>query len=401
MVLVKADPLAETAQQDARSEALTLNAPGRAIWELCDGDRSANQIVDILAHRFAVDRPELTAAVERSLAELSHLGFIEGIHPDAFEGPAMTFVIGVEDRPYFWWQTAIFLESLRGKLPSGWRPLVVVCNNEAELSTDLKQILEHFRADYALARNHANSYRLDIGKDGGQHHAAMNRIEALSVAGEHVPSTDLICLLDSDIFLYRELNLGVLPKRCAASRNWHMEEPKFFSTVAKNQGNGINLTMLLRAIGCEHEFLPGGVNVFVTGSVAKDPKFIADCYRFAHSLFLLAHTAGAEIAWMAEMPCFALAMTANGIEYELLKDKELLVSDCSEATIPPGTFYHYYSDPSEFGRFAFKDSSWHKHAYKDENFLRADLEPFRRRATTDHERYFFELAARAQARIET
>ena len=369
----------EAAEETSQIQALTLNASGRAIWDLCDGNRSLSQIADTLAERFAVDRSPLRTQVGHALAELSHLGFIEGLHRSAL-GPATTFAIGIEDKPYFWWQTAIFLESFRGKLPDGWRTFVVVCNNGDELSPELKRILERYGTAYAQATNHANTYPIDIGKDGGECHAALNRVEALSVAARSVGDEDLICLLDSDIFLFDGINTEIMPKGCAAARSWHIEHPKFFATVDQNRGNGIDLHKLLEAMGCEQPFLPGGVNVFVTGAVAKNPKFIADCYRFAHALFLLAHAADVEIAWMAEMPCFALAMTVNGIAYDLLENTELVVSSCGETSIPPGTLYHYYSDPKDHGQFAFFDSKWHKQAYHDNDLLRADLEFLRPRS---------------------
>ena len=399
LVLVMSQQKTEALEETCESQALTLNTSGRAIWDLCDGNHSTSEIADTLAQRFSVDRSALRTQVGHALAELSHLGFIEGLHHSA-HGPATSFVIGIEDKPYFWWQTAIFLESFRGKLPEGWRTFVVVCNNGEELSSELTRILERYGTAYAQATNHANTHHIDIGKNGGECHAALNRVEALSVAGKGVGDKDLICLLDSDIFLYGELNTEIMPKGCAAARNWHIEHPKFFSTVDKNGGNGIDLNKLLEAMGCQQPFLPGGVNVFITGKAAKNQKFIADCYRFAHALFLLAHAADVEIAWMAEMPCFALAMTANGITYDLLENTELVVSSCAETSIPPGTLYHYYSDPKDSGRFAFLGSKWHKQAYQDDDFLHSDLESFARKASTDHERYFFKLAQRARARID-
>lgn len=400
LVLVLSHQKIEAPEETSESQALTLNASGRVIWDLCDGNRSLSEIADTLAQKFSIDQSQLLTQVGHALAELSHLGFIEGLHQSALGKPSTTFVIGIEDKPYFWWQTAIFLESFRGKLPAGWRTFVVVCNNGEELSSDLKRILERYGTAYARATNHANTHRIDIGKNGGECHAALNRVEALSVAGKSVGDKDLICLLDSDIFLYGELNSEIMPNGCAAARNWHIEHPKFFATLEKNGGNGINLSKLLEAMGCEQPFLPGGVNVFITGEVAKNQKFIADCYRFAHALFLLAHAADVEIAWMAEMPCFALAMTANGITYDLLENAELVVSNCAETSIPPGTLYHYYSDPKDCGRFAFLGSKWHKQAYRDDDFLRSDLESFARKASTDHERYFFQLAKQARARID-
>ena len=387
-------------QSATESQALILNASGRAIWDLCDGGRSMDEIVETLAEAFSVDKAQLREHVGHALAELSHSGFIEGLDQAASDGPAITVVIGIEDTPYFWWQTAIFLESFRGKLPPDWRTFVVVCNNGETISPELERILQRYGTAFAQATNHAKTNRIDIGNKGGECHAALNRIEALSVAGRTVGDQDLICLLDSDIFLYGPLKREILPKGCAAARNWHIENAKFFATVEKNAGKGIDLNKLLQAMGCEQPFLPGGVNVFVTGAVAKNEKFVADCFRFAHALFLLARAADVEIAWMAEMPCFALAMTANGIVYELLENAELLVSNCVEASIPHGTLYHYYSDPRDFGRFAFCGSKWHKQAYRYDDFLLSDFEFFARKASTDHERYFFQLAKQARARLD-
>jgi hypothetical protein len=382
---------------DARA-AITLNPSARAIWELCDGERRFDQIVETLGRHFGLGPDVLRPQVWYVLAQMERQGFLRGVERAAAAGPDTTFVIGIEDKPYFWWQTAIFLESLEGKLPAGWRTFVVVCNNGRPVSPDLRKILVLYGTAYCTGTNHADTNRIDVGVNGGECHAALNRVEALSAAGKAVGSDELLCLLDSDIFLYGELNLQVMPHRCALSRNWHIEAPTFFSTVDKNNGKGVDLNKLLDAIGCEQPFRPGGVNVFVTGAVAQDSKFIADCFRFSHALFLLGRAAGVESAWIAEMPCFALALTANQIEYELIETKELLVSDCDEAEIPAGTFYHYYSDPKDFGRSAFRGSTWHKQAYRD-NFLNTDFEHFAREATTDHERYFFELARRCRQRL--
>jgi hypothetical protein len=260
-------------------------------------------------------------------------------------------------------------------------------------------ILSSYGAGFAQGRNFARTYRLDIGWQGGGFYSALNRAEALAVAADHVHSDDLICLLDSDIFLYGDLKLDIMPKRCAAPRNWHLAKEPFFASSNVNQSAGVDLGKLLAAIGCDAPFKPGGVNVFVTGEIAKQPKFVADCFRFAETLFLLGRVAGAKKIWLAEMPCFTLAMTANDIPWDLLEQKEFLVSDCDEPEIPAGTFYHYYSDPADFGRTAFRNSNWYKHAYREEDFLLADLTRFAAAATTDHEKYFFRLAQNAKDRL--
>ena len=58
------------------------------------------------------------------------------------------------------------------------------------------------KPDFELTTNHADSNLIDIGYDKGECYSAANRIQALSIAAKHVAPDDLICLLDSDIFLY-------------------------------------------------------------------------------------------------------------------------------------------------------------------------------------------------------
>lgn len=397
IVIVSPRPVENILDDEAKNRALALNRSGRAIWELCDGQHSTDDIVRVLSERFAIDPEELAPQVTTALTRMSTLGFLDGTWKQP--GTGTTFVIGIEDKSYFWWQTAIFLESLCGKLPEGWQTLVVVCNDGEPLSDELRNILNSYDTAYAEGRNHAKLHRLDVGNENGEFYAAVNRVEALSVAAGFVSDHEIICLLDSDTFVYGDLNVEIMPTQCAAPRNWHIEQDRFFSTVDKNRGKGIDLRKILEAIGCDHEFEPGGVNVFVTGEVAKNRKFIADCFRFAHALYLLGRTAGAEVVWMAEMPCFALAMTANGIRYQLLEQQELLVSSSNEKSIPIGTIYHYYNDLAESDQGAFHASKWHKQAYLNENFLRSDIEKFSVEATTDHERYFFGLATEARQRL--
>jgi hypothetical protein len=399
LVLVAPRGAAELLERGGGNRTVTLNRSGRAIWELCDGSRSLDEIIGALESRFPVDRELLLRQVDETLTTMARLGLVDGFDVGAATRTGTVFVLGVEDKPYFWWQIAIFLESLRGKLPAGWRPFIVVCNDGQPLSDELANILSSYGAGFAQGRNFAHTHRLDVGWKGGSCYSALNRVEALAVAANQIHGDDLICLLDSDIFLYGDVKLDLMPQRCAAPRNWHIAEEPFFASSKVNQGAGVDLGKLLAAIGCDATFRPGGVNVFVTGEVAKQPKFVADCFRFAEALFLLGRVAGVEKIWLAEMPSFTLAMTANDIPWDLLEQKEFLVSDCDEAEIPTGTFYHYYSDPADFGRTAFRDSKWYKHAYREEDFLLTDLTQFAAAATTDHEKYFFRLAQRAKERL--
>ena len=399
VVLVAAPDVAGLLDLSDSNRALSLNRSGCAIWDLCDGNRSVEDIVDVIRMRFRVDRNALRQQVGDALARMARLGFLDGIRSRTKARPGTAFVLGIEDKPYFWWQTAIFLESVRGKLPDGWRTLVVVCNDRAPISDELENIISIYEADYAQGANYDQSQRLDVWLNGGSYYSALNRIEALLVAAGHVDESDMICLLDSDIFLFGDINLDIMPKRCAAPRNWHIQTEPFFSSVAINQGRGVDLAKLLEAIGCDKTFKPGGVNVFVTSAVAKNGKFIADCFRFAQAIFLLGRVAGATNTWMAEMPCFTLAMTANGIAWDLLEQEEFLISSCQESAITAGTFYHYYSDPADFGKAAFLHSKWHKQAFSKDNFLLSDFRQFAADAKTDHEKYFFQLALNARERL--
>lgn len=399
LLLIAPDDRGDVLATEPRQKALAVSHTGRAIWDLCDGINRPDDIARLLEPRFDIDFTLLRQHVGKALTDLSRLGFIDGLIEHERTTIPTVFALGIEDRPYFRWQTAILLESLQGRLPAGWKAHVVVCNDGAELSDELRTILDVYQTDHSRSTNHARNHRVDLGQNGGRFYPAMNKVEALAVVAQTVRPSDMIFLLDSDMFLFGQLPLDIFPSECAMPRNWHVERQPFFTTIGKNGGRGIDLKKLLESTGCNSPFLPGGVNVFVTGAVARNPKFTADCFRFAHALYLLGQAAGAEATWIAEMPCFALAMTANGVSYALLDNKQFLVSDCDEPSIPDGTFYHYYSDPKDFGRAAFRDSDWCKQAYADRDFLRTDFDRFACKATTAHERYFFELAARARSRL--
>lgn len=60
---------------DKRS--LWLNASGKAIWELCDGERTISDIGDELAQRFDGNSRDVTADVATTLGQLRAAGFLE------------------------------------------------------------------------------------------------------------------------------------------------------------------------------------------------------------------------------------------------------------------------------------------------------------------------------------
>ena len=238
--LVVVHPKARRADEfKTTTQGLALNSSARAIWELCDGTRSLREITDILTARFAADREVLSREVLGTLANFSELELIWELTKAPAAPARTTFVVGTEDKPYFWWQTALFLESFSGKLPPNWQTLFVVCNNGEPISDELKRILGSYDTQFAQARNHARSHPLDAGSSAGSHHGGLNKIQALSVASSYVGDDDIVCLLDSDTFLYRDLNPDIMPKRCALPWNWHVDQEKFFSTIPANNGAGV------------------------------------------------------------------------------------------------------------------------------------------------------------------
>ncbi len=54
-----------------------LNYVGGAIWQLCDGTRTAGAIVDQLLGEFDVERDELAADVETFVADLLEKGWLD------------------------------------------------------------------------------------------------------------------------------------------------------------------------------------------------------------------------------------------------------------------------------------------------------------------------------------
>ncbi len=267
---------------------------------------------------------------------------------------------------------------------------VVVCNGHAPLSNELGHILDCYGQSHLTGTNHSVSGSFGYGP--------LNRVEALSAIAGEIGDDELVCLLDTDIFLYEALDINVIPKSNALAKSWHIEKEIFFSSIEERKG--VDLKKLLESLGCTHAYRGGGVNVFITGKILKKEKFVQDCFRFTQVLYLLGKIVGLDNVWMSEMPCFGLALTANGVAYELLEVKQLDVSDGDEEAIPTGTFYHYYSDPADpGGQGAFKDSGWHKQAYRQVNLLKTDFEQYRAEATTDHERFFFHLATKAQERL--
>jgi len=312
--------------------------------------------------------------------------------------PPIKFLVGIEDKPYFHWQLPILAESLCNKIPEGWELLVVISNNHAPLSEDLTRILVTYDLTYFTAPNHAATHAIDFS-ESPKGYLAWNRIQPLAAVAEHVNNDDLVCLMDTDIFLYQDLNLGIFPTGNALGENWHIKKEPFFSS--DENPKGIHLQTLLKAIGCSQPFKPGGVFVFLTGKTIKNAKFVQDCFRFTQILYLAGKIADQtkEKIWMVEMPCFALALTANGIQYDLINPPEFGVKFHDDEVISSGSFYHYYRKRTEDHAGAFYESPWCKGDFFASNLLEANLDEFYAVARTDQEQYFFQLARTAKHKL--
>ena len=339
---------------------------------------------------------------------------------------AIRFVVSIEDKAYFHWQLSIFLESLVNQLPEGSGIDVVVCNDYAPLSPDLATVFTTYgdvvrylpgtnygrRRIEVQSEDDAVSYRvgasashayLDVQwRTSPRSYIALNRVEALNVVGDSLAS-DMIVLMDPDIFLYGQLNPSLLPDRNSLQENTSIGDTPFFRRG--EDGRGVLLPELLRALQCEHPYKPGGVTVFLDAETVRNKKFIGDCFRFAQLLYLAGQIVfgereGPERAWVSEMACFSLALTVNGIPYQVLEYREFSTWIFDES-IPSGTFYHYYaSDSGGRGFGAFPGSPWDKKQHYSENLLRtADLVALQQNAVTDHERVFFGLAKSAKTRL--
>ena len=60
-------------------DAMVLNETGASFLELCDGDRTADEILGVMAWNFEVGLPELEADMAVFIAELAAEGIIEPV----------------------------------------------------------------------------------------------------------------------------------------------------------------------------------------------------------------------------------------------------------------------------------------------------------------------------------
>jgi hypothetical protein len=395
------------------SHAYALNESGAAIWKVCDGTHTLPAMLEELRAQYSGEDLDVLADVAAALLAFRNFNLIETAvatrpgRPDSATSvlaPAMhdsvrvRFVFGVEDSVYFHWQLAILFESLVGQLPPGWDITVVVCNDHVALSSDLTRLLNVYGVHAVTGVNHRKSHDVDFSEGRGGH-VALNRVEALNVIAAYVEVDDVVCLMDTDIFLYGDLLEDLFPSGNALARNAMIGEQPFMSGVAG--GRGIDLNKVLAAIGCETPLKPGGVTVFLTGQTVRHKKVIRDCFRCAQILFLLGKVLDLppQATWLAEMACFAMALTPNGIDYELLEAPQFAVLPPEPETVAQGSFYHYYCDINDGAGGPFRGSEWHKQLFRDSDLLLGDLESFRARASSDLERRFFDFALAARHRL--
>ncbi len=393
--------------------AYTLNESGAAIWALCDGTHSLSDMLGELRARYAGEDVGVLTDVAEALLRFRTFGLIDTavaaipgrcdptavvLAPAAHGRARVRFVFGIEDRVYFHWQLAILFESLVGQLPPGWDITVVVCNDHAALSPELTRLLTLYGVAAVTGANHAGSHDIDFSAGRGGY-VALNRVEALSALADYVEPDDVVCLMDTDLFLYGELQEDLFPTGNAMAANSIIGEQPFMGFAPS--GGGVDLNKLLASMGCETPLKPGGVTVFLTGETVRNQKVIRDCFRFAQILYLLGKVLElpADATWVAEMACFAMALTPNRIDYILLDTPQFAVLSPQQETVPEGSFYHYYCDPNDGRGGPFPDSEWNKQLFGGSDFLLADLEGFRAGATTDLEQRFLDLALAARRRL--
>ena len=393
--------------------AYALNETAAQVWNLCNGEHTPLDMLAALRERYDGKNVTILADLTSALFRLQHLGLLDLVLPSLAEQdhtvvafpivateqrPRIRFVFGIEDRPYFHWQLAILFESLVGQLGRGWDINVVVCNDHKNFSPELARLIKVYGVHAVTGDNHAFSHQIDFSEQAGGY-VALNRVEALKTIAPYVEPQDVICLMDTDLFLYGDLPADLFPTGNALVANEILEDRLFLGRGSEQQG--IDLQEVLGAIGCHSTLKRGGVTVFMTGATAQNGKVIKDCFRFAQIIYLLGKAGGLPESnlWMAEMACFAMALTANTFQYELLETPQFAVPQPEQATVAAGSFFHYYCDINDGLGGPFVNSQWNKQLFANSNFLAENLESFRKGAQSDVERCFFDLAIAARRRV--
>jgi len=331
-------------------------------------------------------------------AETSKTFQVDEEHRTLVEQSSVKFLVALEDKPYFHWQLPILAESLCHKMPQGWELLVVVLNDHAPLSETLTEILQVYDLTYFTTSNPGATQVIDFSHSS-KGYLGWNKIQALNAVSDYVRDEDLVYLMDTDIFVYQDLNFNIFPTGNALCEHWLLKKEPFLSE--KEDPKGINLQGLLAALGCSEPIKPGGVFICLTGETVRNAKFVQDCFRFTQILYLAGRIVDLkDRVWMAEMPCFTLALTANGIPYDLINPPELGVDFHNREDIQAGSFYHYYRQRTDHHGGGFYESSWCKQDFFNCNLLEANLDDFLSKARTKAEKYFFRLAKTAKHKLQ-
>lgn len=393
--------------------AHALNESAMSVWKLCDGQHTPLDMLGVLRNCYAGDAVDMLVDLNEALFRFHHLGLIDLAAPTLGgqedhpvvehaplpeHGPRVRFVFGIEDKPYFYWQLAILFESLVGQLAPGWDITVVVCNDHKMLSKELSQLIEVYGVRVITGDNHAHSHEIDFSASQGGY-VALNRVEALRAIAAFVAPDDIVCLMDTDVFLYGEMQVDLFPTGNAMASNNIINDTLFMGLGSEKYG--VDLQKLLSALGCDRTLKRGGVTVFMTGATVSNEKVIQDCFRFAQIVYLLGKAAGLPDGnvWMAEMACFAMALTANDIDYDLLDTPQFAVPAPQQSAVSEGSFFHYFADINDKPGGPFVGSEWSKQLFYDRNFLAENIESFRRGAKSDVERRFLDLSIAAKRRL--
>lgn len=309
------------------------------------------------------------------------------------------FTIGIEDTPQFHYQAAIYVESLAKHLPPGDEIYVVVCNDSRPLSPVLKNFFDVYQDKVKYFPGRQLS-RIPCDAHSGEFYPPMNKAEALNVIGDHCQPTDMIVLTDADLFLYKNFDLDCIPRRNTLSSNWICSSQPYLNY--DDSGVGIDLGVLLRAMGCQTDLKRGGVSVFLEGSTVRNKKFRADCIRFCQLIHVAGRIIETDKVWLSEMICYALSLALNQIECEVRDIEHFTVENVFDESIKEGSFFHYFiSDGHKTLRpkGAFHGSPWQKRDYNFFNLLDDNLEYFAAYSVTEHEKYFFETAIAARNKL--
>ncbi|HEX4511478.1 MAG TPA: PqqD family protein, partial [Burkholderiaceae bacterium] len=254
--------------------AHALNESAAGVWRLCDGQHTPLDMVVALRAHYDGRNVDILADVTAALFRLHQLGLVILGAPDrddqpvdsSVEAPArprVRFLFGIEDTPYFHWQLGILFESLVGQLGPGWDITLVICNDHQPISLPLARLLDVYGVRAFTGENRARSHEIDFSAHEGGY-AALNRVEALKVMAGHVEPEDVVCLMDTDLFLYGDLQPALFPGGNAMARNGIIADPLFLSRG--DTEHGIDLQKLLGALGCQRHLKRGGVTVFMTGA---------------------------------------------------------------------------------------------------------------------------------------